>query len=61
MVPLGPGDAGLLGDVGVEGSEGGLLTRGLTGGDWNVLKNPLPGTSKQLELIFTIIVDMLVL
>ena len=44
---LQPGDAGLVGDVGVEGSEGALLTRGLTGGDWNLPRNPLPGTSKQ--------------
>jgi len=39
---LQPGDAGLVGDVGVEGREGAFLTRGLTGGDWNLLKNPLP-------------------
>ena len=48
---LQPGDTGLVGDVGVEGSEGALLTRGLTGGDWNLLRNPLPGTSKQRGLI----------
>ena len=48
---LQPGDAGLVGDVGVDGREGAVLTRGLTGGDWNLVRNPLPEASKQRGLI----------
>lgn len=33
---LQPWEAGLVGDVGVDGREGPVLTRGLTGGDWNL-------------------------
>ena len=33
---LQPREVGLVGDVGVEGREGPVLTRGLTGGDWNL-------------------------
>ena len=54
---LQPGDAGLVGDVGVEGREGAFLTRGLTGGDWNLLRNPLPVTSKQRGLILVLNCD----
>ena len=33
---LQPREAGLVGEVGVDGREGPVLTRGLTGGDWNL-------------------------
>ena len=33
---LQPREAGLVGEMGVEGREGPVLTRGLTGGGWNL-------------------------